>query len=84
MSDENTNELYMPLSSTIVQKGREVMLYILLDLQNDLTIGALVDSRDYVSARAQTQMGRIRQQTRNIILKVDDPPFLQIRVASGA
>ena len=42
--DYITNELYMPLSSTIVLKRKKEMLYIPLDFENGLTIDALVDS----------------------------------------
>ena len=42
--DDNTNELYMPLSSTIVLKRKKEMLYVPLDFENGLTIDALVDS----------------------------------------
>ena len=42
--DENTNELYMPLSSTIVLKRKKQLLYVPLDFENGLTIDALVDS----------------------------------------
>ena len=48
--DENTNELYMPLCSTIVLKRKKEMLYVPLDFENGLTIDALVDSGAYVSA----------------------------------
>ena len=48
--DETTNELYMPLSSTIVLKRKKEMLYVPLDFDNGLTIDALVDSGAYVSA----------------------------------
>ena len=57
--DKNTNELYMPLSSTIVLKGKKEMLYVPLDFENGLTIDALVDSGAYVSAIAQTELDRI-------------------------
>ena len=52
--DQNTNELYMPLSSTIVLKRKKEMLYVPLDFENGLTKDALVDSGAYVSAIAQT------------------------------
>ena len=52
VKDENTNELYMPLSSTIVLKRKKEMLYVPLDFENGLTIDALVDSKAYVSAFA--------------------------------
>ena len=41
--DENTNELYIPLSSTIVLKRKKEMLYVPLDFENGLTIDALFD-----------------------------------------
>ena len=81
--DENTNELYMPLSSTIVLKRKEEMLYVPLDFENGLTIDAIVDSGAYVSAIAQKQLDRIQQQAPSNILKTDDPPNFQIQVANG-
>ena len=41
---DTTNELYMPLSSTIVLKSKKEMLYVPLDFENGSTIDALVDS----------------------------------------
>ena len=78
--DENTNELYMPLSSTIVLKRKKEMLYVPLDFENGLTIDAL---GAYVSAIAQTELDRIKQQAPSNILKIDDPPNFQIQVANG-
>ena len=81
--DAITNELYMPVSSTIVLKRKKEMLYIPLDFENGLTVDALVDSRAYVSAIAQTELDRIQQQAPANIFKVDDPPNFQIQVANG-
>ena len=81
--DENTNELYMPLSSTIVLKRKKEMLYVPLDFENGLTKDALVDSGAYVSAIAQKELDRIQQQAPSNILKIDDPPNFQIQVANG-
>ena len=81
--DENTNELYRPLSSTIVLKRKKEMLYVPLDFENGLTIDALVDSGAYVSAIAQTELDRIKQQAPSNFLKIDDPPNFQIQVANG-
>ena len=81
--DETTNELYMPLSSTIVLKRKKEMLYVPLDFENGLTIDALVDSGAYVSAIAQKELDRIKQQSPSNILKIDDPPNFQIQVANG-
>ena len=81
--DETTNELYMPLSSTIVLKRKKEMLYVPLDFENGLTIDTLVDSGAYVSAIAQNGLNRIKQQSPSNILKIDDPPNFQIQVANG-
>ena len=51
--DVITDELYMPLSSTIVLKQKKEMLYVPLDFENGLTIDALVDSGAYVSGITQ-------------------------------
>ena len=83
LRDDMTNELYMPLSSTIVLKRKKVMLYVPLDFENGLTIDALVDSGAYVSAIAQKELDRIKQQSPPNILKIDDPPNFQIQVANG-
>ena len=81
--DDSTNELYMPLSCTIVRKRKKEMLYVPLDFENGLTIDALVDSGAYVSAIAEKELDRIKQQSPSNILKIDDPPNFQIRVANG-
>ena len=81
--DETTDELYMPLSSTIVLKRKKEMLYVTLDFKKGLTIDALVDSGAYVSAIAQKELDRIKQQSPSNILKTDDSPNFQIHVANG-
>ena len=81
--DDITNELYMPLFSTIVLKQNNKMLYVPLDFTNGLTKNALVDSGVYVSAIAQTELDRIKQQAAGNIFKIDDPPNFQIQVANG-
>ena len=83
MRDVFTNELYMPLSSTIVLKRKWEMLYVPLDLENGWLIEALVDSRAYVGAIAKKKLDIIKQQAPSIILKIDDPPHFQIQVANG-
>ena len=81
--DDITNELYMPLPSTIVLKRKKEMLYVPLDFKNGLTIDAFVDSGAYVSPKAQKKLDRIKQQSPSNILKIDDPPNFQIQVANG-
>ena len=81
--DDNTYELYMPLSSTIVLKRKKKMLYVFPDFENGLTIDALVDSGAYVIAIAQKELDRIKQQAPSNILEIDEPPNFQIQVANG-
>ena len=49
--DEQTNELYLPLTSTVVLKRKQEMLYVHLDFENNLTVDALVDSSRHMSLR---------------------------------
>ena len=70
--DDSTNELYMPLCSTIVLKRKKEMQYVSLEFENGLTIDTLVDSGDYVSAIAQKELEKIQQQSPSNILKIDD------------
>ena len=80
---ERTNRVYLPLTSTVVLKRIQEMLYVLLDFENNLTVDALVDSRAFVSAIAQDDLEAIKQKAPNIILKIDDPPSFEIQVANG-
>ena len=80
---DSTNELYMPLSSTIVLKRKKEMLYVPLDFENGLTKDVFVDSGASVSAIAQNELDRIKKQSPSNILKIDDPPNFQIQVANG-
>ena len=41
--DEQTNEIYLPLTSTVVLKRKQEMLYVPLDFENNLTVDALVN-----------------------------------------
>ena len=81
--DEQTNEVYLPLTSTVVLKRKQEMLYVPLDIENNLTVDALVDSGAFVSAIAQDDLETIKQKAPNNILKIDDPPNFQIQVANG-
>ena len=80
---EQTNEVYLPLTSTVVLKRKQEMLYVPLDFENNLTVDALVDSGAFVSAIAQDDFESIKQKAPNNILKIDDPPKFQIQVANG-
>ena len=81
--DEQTNELYLPLTSTVVLKRNQEMLYVPLDFENNHTVDALVDSGAFVSAIAQDDLETIKQKAPNNILKIDEPPNFQIQVANG-
>ena len=80
---EQTNEVYIPLTSTVVLKRKQGMLYVPLDFEKILTVDALVDSRAFVSAIAHDDLETIKQKATNNILKIDDPPNFQIQVANG-
>ena len=81
--DEQTNEVYLPLTSTVVLKRKQEMLYVPLDFENNLTVDALVDLGAFVSAIAQDNLELIKQKAPNNILKIDDPPNFQTQVANG-
>ena len=51
--DEQTNELYLPVTSMVLLKRKQEILNVPLDFENNLKVGALVDSRAYVSAIAR-------------------------------
>ena len=78
-----TNELYKPLSSTFVLKRKKEIMYVPLDFEIGLTIDAFVESGAYVTAIAQKELDRIKQQAPSKILKIDDSPNFQIQIANG-
>ena len=81
--DEQTNEVSLPLTATVVLKRKQEMLYGPLNFENNLTVDALVDLRAFVSAIAQDDLDAIKQKALNNILKIDDPPNFQIQVANS-
>ena len=83
MRDDITNELYMPLSSTIVLKRKKEMLHVPLDFKRSLKIDALVHLGAYVCAMAQKELDRTKQQAPSNLVKFDDLPNFQIRVLNG-
>ena len=58
-------------------------MYVPLDFEKGLIVDALVDPGAYVSAKAQKELDRIKQQAPSNILKLDDPPNFQIQLANG-
>ena len=81
--DEQKNELYHPLTSTLVLERKQEMLYVPLDFENNHTVDALVDSGAFVSAMAQDELETLKQKAPNNILRIDEPPQFQIQVANG-
>ena len=59
---EQTNDVYFPLTSTVVLKRKQEMLYVPLDFENNLTVDALVESGAFVSAIAQDDLDTIKQK----------------------
>ena len=59
------------------------MLYVPLESKNCLTQDALVDSRAKVSAIAQTELNRIKQQAPANIFKINNTPNFRFQVANG-
>ena len=47
---EQTNEVHLPLTTTVVLKRKRKMLYVPLDFDNNLTVHSLADSGAYFSA----------------------------------
>ena len=81
--DEQTKEVFLPITSTVVPKRKHEVLYVPLDCGNNLTVSALVASGAFASAIAQNDLDTIKQRAPNNILKIDDPPNFQIQVAKG-
>ena len=77
--DEQSNEMYLPLTSTVVLKRKQEMLYVPLDFENNLTVDALVDSGAFVSAIAQDDLETIKQKARNNILKSTTLPIFKYK-----
>ena len=83
MGDEQTDEVYLPLTSTVILKRKQEMLYVPLDFENNLKVDALVDSGAFVSAIAQDDLNTIKQKAPNNILKIGDRSNFEIQVSNG-
>ena len=81
--DEQTNEVYLPLTSTVVLKRKQEMLYVPLDFENNFTVDAPVDSRAFVRAIAQIDLDTIKKKARINILRIDSNSNFQIQLANG-
>ena len=83
MRDEQINDFYLPLTSTVVLQLRQENLYAPLDFKINPTVVALVDSRAYVSAIGQNDLDTIKQKAPHNVPKTDDPPNFLTQVANG-
>ena len=81
--DEQTNDVYLPLTTTVVLKRKQEKLYVTLDFANNLTVDALVDSGASLSAIAKNDLDTIKEKAPNNILKIGNPPTFRIQVANG-
>ena len=81
---ENTNYLYMPMSSAIVLKWKKGGLYVPLDFKNGLTICNLVDSRPYVSEIDPNELDGTKPQASNNIFLLNDLAIFQMQVANDS
>ena len=67
LRDEQTIEVYLPLTSQVVLERKHEKLYVPLDFGNKLTVDALVELGAYVSAIAQNDLDTINQKAPSII-----------------
>ena len=81
--EEQSNEVYLSLTSSVVLERKQEMLYVPVDFEKNLTVDAPVDSRTSVSAIAQNNLDTIKEKAPNKNLKIDDPSNFQIQVANG-
>ena len=76
--DAQTNEWYLPLTSTLVLKRKQEMLCVPLDFEDNPTIDALVDSGAYISAIAQMALDTIRHKAPSNLLRIGNPALFQV------
>ena len=79
LRDEQTNGIYLPLTSTVVLKRKQEMLYVPLDFENNLTVDALVDSRSFVSEIARDDLETIKQKAQITFSKSTTLPIFKYR-----
>ena len=81
--DEQTNEVYLALTSTVVLKRKQECSMGLWIFRKKLTVDALVDASAFVGAIAQDDLDTGKRKASNNILKFYNPPNFQIQVANG-
>ena len=83
VGDEQTTEIDLPLTTTVVLKQKQDMLYVPQDFENNATVDALVDSGTYVSEIAQNDLDTLKQKSTKNILKIDNRSNFQMQVSNG-
>ena len=83
MRDEQTNEVYLPLTSTVVSKRKQEALSVPLVSENNLRVHALVASGAFVRAIAQNDLDAIKEKDQGNVLKINDPSNFQTHIAKG-
>ena len=63
MRDERTNEVYLPITSTVLLEEKQEMLNVPLDVEENPTVDALVYSVAFVSAIAQNDLNRTKRES---------------------
>ena len=79
VGDELTIEVYLPLTSTVVLKRKQEMLYVPLDFEKNLTVDALVDSGALISASAQVDLDKKNRKPQKIFSKTMTLPFFKYK-----
>ena len=83
VGDEQTNELYLFLTSTVVRKRKQQRLNVPLDFNNNLTKETLVDSGAFVSADVQNVLDTIKQKAAKNVFKINNSRNFQMQIAIG-
>ena len=77
--DEQTNEVYLPLTSTVILKRKQEMLYVPLHFENNLAVDALVDLGAFVSAIVQDNLVTKNKKPRMIFSKSTTLPVFKYK-----
>ena len=76
---EKTNEVCLPLTSTVVLKREQEMLYVPVDFENNPTVDAMVDSRALVSATARMTWTQYNGKPQRILSKSTNLPMFRYK-----
>ena len=83
MRYEQTKQLYLRLTSTLVLRRKQEMLYMPLNFENNRTKDALVETAAYVSAIVQNDVDTTKEKGPNNILESHNLTIFQTQVANN-